>query len=199
MALYDAAIALTKAGPSSYTAFFNSAMPLADTQYLTPCFADKLVFVTIEITRRSRRFSFVRAKVEQDNPNGMREVCVDASGCYGLYDSSTVPGDADYSISEFLPSPLPSPASCIDFDLALHNAGVYPLSPNAINEFRIKLVDPNTSKMLEPVGRRAKLGNGTPLVEAMDVKLGAWVGFGTYISRVLVEKLVHNFIERSQM
>ncbi|KAJ3337343.1 hypothetical protein HDU93_001201 [Gonapodya sp. JEL0774] len=149
------------------------------TQFIAATLADIPIIVTVEIVKSARRFTFVRARLEQ-LPSGPASplVRIDANGCYGAAEKSPET-TSDFVISDFTPPPLPSPSNCQPIDLLLAQAGVFPLSPDRDQDFRHKLTDPAAVESLKQLARTVRKGKVDKAV--MNLKVGAWVGFENMI------------------
>ena len=156
--------------------------------------------IQVDISKKGRRFTFVRAQLKQKGA-----VCLDANGCYSSVASSK--GGMDYLTKPFEKSSLPAFEQCkqyeevgarekhqdedalirILFQQLMTELGVYPPSAARENDFRIRAVDPvAVGAVIKKYGAQldqltAKAGPKEIAAlggeEILNAKMEAYVGF----------------------
>lgn len=140
-----------------------------NTAFCGSVFVGTPVNISVEISKKGRRYTFVRAQLKQ---NG--NVCLDANGVYGEPSTSK---RGDYVTAPYAPSTIPKYEDCKEYENLLVELGIYPPTA-ARNDFRTRRVDPATVSptFLKFAPHDYKSPAEVP-AEVMNLKLEAWSGF----------------------
>lgn len=128
-----------------------------NTAFCGSVFEGSPVEIQVEVTKKGRRYTFLRAQLKQKGV-----VCLDANGVFGEVSESK--SGLDYVTKPFEKSTLPPYEQCKPYDQFLVELGIYPESAGRDNDFRIRRVDPAA------VGEQFKKYTGK--LEALGKKSG---------------------------